>query len=95
MSRITIIIETGLVKEDGIGCDGVDVSSAPSGLHALQWYETKGELEYMNLPDGTKPQNEFITELPDWVNTCITNMQATRIANEKAMQDLLNNMPKQ
>jgi hypothetical protein len=76
MSRITIIIEDGFVRQDSVQCEGVDVSSAPVGLHAFQWYGTKGELEFSNLVDGTKPQNEFVTELPAWASTCVANIPA-------------------
>lgn len=93
MSRITIIIETGYVRNDEIALEGVDVSSAPNGLHALQWYDTKGELEYANLEDGTKPQNKFISELPSWVNTCIENMavrqEQLNIENQKLIQSMI------
>ena len=99
MSRITIVRETGVVKQDGVGCEGVDVSSVPYEIHALQWYDTKGELEFFNLPDGTKPQNQFITELPDWVTTCIANIPARQaeiiIENQKIIQAIIDAQVKQ
>ena len=99
MARITIIVESGYVRDGELALDGVDVSSAPAGLHALQWYDTKGELEYANLEDGTKPQNEFISELPDWVNACIANMPARQeqinIENQKIIQSMIDAQTKQ
>ena len=38
----------------------------PANVRALQWQETKGWLEFWDK------QNEDITELPSWVNCCLT-----------------------
>lgn len=89
MARITIVFENGLVIKDGAACSEVDLSSAPTNLHAFQWYDTKGELEFLTAEDGTKPHNEQITELPLWVGDCITNMEAKIIADQKALEEKL------
>lgn len=65
---LTIIPIDGNVKKDGIGYLELDLSSCgiPSNVRALQWRETLGWLEFWDK------QNEDITELPSWVNCCLT-----------------------
>ena len=43
--RVTIIPIDGFVSVDGEGYSGLDLSFMASDIHALQWYETDGELE--------------------------------------------------
>jgi len=43
--RVTIIPVDGFVSVDGEGYSGLDLSFMASDIHALQWYETDGELE--------------------------------------------------
>jgi hypothetical protein len=65
---LTIIPVDGTVIENGIGYNSLDLSSCgiPSNIRALQWRETSGWLEFWDK------QNEDITELPSWVNCCLT-----------------------
>lgn len=43
--RITVIVHDGLISIDGSTVTGVDLSSVPNDIHAIQWYGTDGELE--------------------------------------------------
>jgi hypothetical protein len=43
----------------------------PSNVHALQWKDTAGWIEFEDNPDGSKPPNEPITVLPVWANSCV------------------------
>ena len=43
--RVTIIPTDGFVSVDGEGYSGLDLTFMDSDIHALQWYETEGELE--------------------------------------------------
>ena len=69
--RVTIIPSDHFVGVDGIGFDGIDMSSVPTEIHAVQWYDTWGEVEYENISAPTeedpnriiKPQNEIISDL--------------------------------
>ena len=65
---LTIIPIDGNVKKDRVGYINIDLSSCdiPSNVRALQWQETSGWLEFWDK------QNENITELPSWVNCCLT-----------------------
>jgi hypothetical protein len=69
---LTIIPVDGNVKKDGVGYLNLDLSSCgiPSNVRVLQWQETKGWLEFWDQ------QNEDITELPSWVDCCLTAWDA-------------------
>jgi hypothetical protein len=93
--KLTIIPVDGAVYKDGYSFSGLDLSNVPNNVHALQWYETEGEIEFINNSDRTKPQNEIITSLPAWATTAISKwdeakavelaaIEAARIAAEQA-----------
>jgi hypothetical protein len=65
---LTIIPVDGNVSKDKVVYIDLDLSSCaiPSNIRALQWQETKGWVEFWDK------QNEDITELPSWVNCCLT-----------------------
>lgn len=69
--RLTIIPSDGLVGIDNHFFSDLDLSTCaiPANVHALQWYETEGELEFVSNPDRTKPQNELLAELPAWATS--------------------------
>jgi hypothetical protein len=75
--KLTIIVEDNAVYVDGLmkayAPLPLDLSQCkiPSNVHALQWKETSGWIEFVDNFDGTKPANEFITELPAWANSCV------------------------
>lgn len=64
---LTIIPVDGNVKKDGVGFINLDLSSCdiPANVRVLQWQEISGWLEFWDK------QNENITELPSWVNSCL------------------------
>lgn len=66
--QLTIIPIDGNVIENGVGYIGLDLSSCaiPSNVRALQWQDTSGWIEFWDQ------QNQNITELPSWVNCCLT-----------------------
>jgi hypothetical protein len=68
--KLTIIPVDGSVGENGVFYNSLDLSSCaiPADVHALQWQDTAGWIEY------TSPlaQNQPITELPAWANCCMT-----------------------
>lgn len=68
--KLTIVPVDNAVYVDGLFHGGLDLSACniPSEVHALQWNETKGWIEFIDRDDGTKPQNQPITELPQWAN---------------------------
>jgi hypothetical protein len=72
--RLTIIPSDGAVYKNSFSYSGLDLSFAPSDVHALQWYDTYGEVEFKRqFVDGQiiHPQNKIITILPDWANQAV------------------------
>lgn len=76
MARITIIPSDSFVSVDGV-CKAhpLDYSSCgiPADVHALQWYDTRGWVEFNddNDPFTPKAPNQDIIELPAWANACV------------------------
>jgi len=68
--KLTIIPADGSVGENGVFYNGLNLSSCniPEDVHALQWQDTAGWIEYIS----SSVQNEPITELPAWANCCMT-----------------------
>lgn len=66
--QLTIIPIDGNVTKDGVGYINLDLSSCaiPSNIRVLQWQEKSGWLEFWDQ------DNQDITELPSWVNCCLT-----------------------
>ena len=82
--KLTIILSDGAVYKDGVSYSGLNLSSVPTNIHALQWKNTTGWIEFVDNDDGTKPQNEPITVLPDWANDCLTKWDEAKTAAEAA-----------
>lgn len=68
--KLVIIPIDGAVYVDGNAYFDIDLSGCniPENIHALQWKDTQGWIEFIDSEDGTKPQNQPITELPEWAN---------------------------
>jgi len=68
--KLTIIPVDGSVRKGNTSYIGLDLSSCgiPADVHALQWEDTAGWIEY-NSP---LVENQPITELPTWANCCMT-----------------------
>ena len=43
--KVTIIPSDGFVSIDGYGFSGLDLSGIDQSVHAVQWYDTHGEVE--------------------------------------------------
>jgi hypothetical protein len=86
--RLTIIPVDGAVYKEGFSYSGLDLSFAPTDIHALQWYDTYGEIEFKRqFVNNTivHPQNQIITELPEWVSQALVKWdeaEAARLAAE-------------
>ena len=71
--RLTIIPSDGAVYVDTVCHSGLTWSGTPVDVHALQWYDVGGWIEFK-----TGGQNEQITTLPEWANNAVA---AWEIAN--------------
>lgn len=92
--KITIIPVDGAVYKDGVSFCGLDLSFIPSNIHALQWIDSKGWLEFKQDQDFNKAANENIDELPEWAEQSLLKWEeaneafiaATLQAAEEASQ---------
>ena len=79
--KLTIIPDDSFVAIDGDSSHfPLDSSKCdiPDEVHALQWFETKGWIEFDDPTDpfAPKPPNEEITVLPQWATNCVTVWEA-------------------
>lgn len=58
--RVTIIPEDKWIRKDEVSTHLSEWNFDDSNIHAIQWYDTQGEIEYNGNP---KPQNETFTDL--------------------------------
>ena len=63
--RITVVPLDGRVSIDGVGYDGMDLSSLDSSVHAVQWYDTEGDVEIKDAR-GRIVENREITSFDDF-----------------------------
>lgn len=83
--KLTVIVPDGAVYKDNVSFSGLDLSSAPSNVHALQWENNVGWIEFKSEAEFRKAPNENITELPDWANTALVKWDEAKIAQEAAI----------
>lgn len=82
--KITIIKDDARVYIDGVSYGGIDMASVPPDVHALQWKGEAGWIEFCDNDDGSKPQNEAITELPEWANDAVAAWEVKKADEEAA-----------
>jgi hypothetical protein len=93
--RVTIIPVDGFVSVDGVGFSDFDLSFMDASVHAVQWYETHGEIEVKDPATGRMIANEVITSI-DAFQPAIDVWQAAKTAEEAAAAAALvaaNNQP--
>jgi hypothetical protein len=85
--RLTIVPVDGAVYVDGVSYSGLDLSFIPADVHALQWYDTYGEVEFKrSFVNGQliHPANQMLTQLPSWANDAKLAWDAAKVAEEEA-----------
>ena len=85
--KLVIIPIDGAVYIDGLSYSELDLSMCPSNVHALQWKETFGWIEYVDNEDGTKPQNQKIEELPTWALAAKQKWEDAKVFEEKLIAE--------
>ena len=65
--KLTIIPSDNTVYVDKVSQDKLELLDIPLNIHALQWQDTQGHIEFSD----SKP-NEDIIVLPDWANNAVT-----------------------
>lgn len=83
--RLTIIPSDGAVYEDGLCYSQLTWEGTPANVHALQWFDIQGWIEFEDESpyDNIKPVNETITELPQWA---LNAMDAWNVANTASIE---------
>lgn len=81
--NLVIIPVDGAVYVNGASFSGLTLN-APADVHALQWKTSKGWIEFVDGDDGTKPQNEAITALPQWALDAKAKWDEAKAASEVA-----------
>jgi hypothetical protein len=75
--RLTIIRSDGAVYVDSVAYLSLDMSAVPEDVHALQWFDVSGWIEFVGNVD-----NQDITELPAWANVCVQEWEAADYAQK-------------
>lgn len=71
--RLTIIpVDSAVYKDQVIRYPDLSVCGIPQEVHALQWYGSSGEIEFISVPGQPKPTNENIDSLPQWALDCVS-----------------------
>jgi len=79
--NLTIIPSDDAVYIDGVCVTGIPLSEMFAGIHAVQWYDTYGSVEFSCSHDDEKQPNQSITELT-------TNMlSAVELYTQKVAED--------
>lgn len=68
--KLTIIKDDNTVYKDGVSYIGLTWQGTPSNVHALQWLNDSGWIEFNN-----GDLNQDITVLPDWADNAIAAWQ--------------------
>lgn len=67
--RLTVIVDDQQVCIDGVCFDGIDLSQlSQNNIHAIQWYETYGEVEYTSRVENLKIDSldDFLWVIDAW-----------------------------
>ena len=82
--RVTIIPADGSVSVNGVGFGELDLSFIDPSVHAVQWYETHGEVEIKDPVTGRMVANEVITSI-DGFQAAIDVWRAAKTIEEEAV----------
>jgi hypothetical protein len=80
--RITVIPQDKTVVIDGESYGGINLSNLDSNIHAIQWYDTDGEVEIKDAR-GRMVENREITSFDEFASVILLWEEAKL----KAMQD--------
>jgi hypothetical protein len=92
--RITIIPIDGAVYLDGQAFIRLDLSFVPADVHALQFNTATnaGWIEFKQDDFGDKPNNEKITQLPDWADVCLVKWNEAKEKDDNLLLSIQNSV---
>jgi len=79
--RLTVVVEDKLVVKDNEAYEVESLSYLDANINAIQWYEDKGEIEYL---DGT--ENLSITDISPY-NQVLTDWQTAKTKYEEDIKE--------
>jgi hypothetical protein len=94
--KLTIIPEDKTVYVDNWAFLNLDLSFIPENVHALQWKNDLGWIEFTEIIENgnfIKPQNEIINELPSWANAAVARWTEAKEAFDAQQRNAANNQP--
>ncbi len=87
--RVTIIPIDTFCAVDGIGFDGIDMTSVPKDVHVVQWFGTWGEEEILDLKTGRIDRNQKIDNL-DAYQAVLNSYWSIRNRHDAAVKETIN-----
>ena len=84
--RVTIIPSDKWIRRDDIAANLPEWNFDDSNIHAIQWYDTEGEIEYEGRP---KPPNETITD-PSILQPYLNALDAYLLELENQENEIIN-----
>ena len=87
--RVTIIPIDTFCAVDGIGFVGIDMTSVPKDVHAVQWFGTWGEEEILDLKTSRIDRNEKIDNL-DAYQAVLNSYCSIRNQHDVAVKEAIN-----
>ena len=89
--RVTILPDDNIVSVDGEIYDNLDLSFLDSTIHAVQWYDTHGEIEHKDPITKRMTENEEITSFDEF-QPAIVAWQAKKDETAAAIAAAQNNL---
>jgi hypothetical protein len=83
--RMMILADDKSVAIDDEGYDGLNLSFLDPTIHAVQWYDTHGEVEHKDPATGKMTANREIQSLDEF-QQAITVWQAAKDAEEARLE---------
>lgn len=78
--KLTIIPVDKTVYKDDVSFGNLDLVGIPEDVHALQWNNNSGWIEFFNTEEFRRTPNENITELPSWANDALQKWEEANAA---------------
>ncbi len=85
--NLTIIPSDKAVYVDGVVFSGLPIS-APSDIHALQWKNGRGWIEFVVDEFDNKPNNLPLQELPAWAQETLPHWESAKLELERHLAEL-------
>lgn len=87
--RVTILPDDNSVSVDGEGYGGLDLSFMGTTIHAVQWYDTYGEIERKDPTTKKMTGNEEITSFDQFQQAiAVWQAEKDRVAAAAARQNV-------